>query len=282
MITRSLAAVLLSAMSTLVLFTGCTVTPPGGNDNTPELTDQQQAAVDSVVTQMRAVGQTLGGFSALDDVDPQGDGTFGACPAVTVDGQALPAVQITLDYGDGCESTLYPDAAVSGSVTADTAIGSQAVSLTFNAFGVDDEVTSGTAELTRASVNGSTQWTAALDIETTGIGTAEGTITVMFTVTGEDGAASVVIDVPDGTLTLTNVDDDAYDVEVQAIVMAPTANGNFLPEDGTLTFDIPNDGPGPDTITVVIAFTEHSPEDGEVLVSVGGADAVSYHVPGFE
>ena len=87
------------------------------------------------------------------------------------------------------------------------------------------------------------------------------------------------ITIVNGDLTLTDEASLSYSVDIDGLLMAPLENGNFIPQAGTITFEIPNSGPGPATTTIVITFDETSPENGTVAVAVGDQAAVSYTLP---
>lgn len=291
MVERNMAARILASVG-LCFLASCITGGPGDNVNEngteePSLSEAQKTAVDTVVAQVVALGEALASFVAVENLDlgdqPGEPGEpIGECPAVSFDIEQFPAFIITLDYADGCESTLYPGKTVGGAVIITTQFESQDLTLTFNDFAVDERVTTGTAALSAQDAEQDVVWTVELDLAASGVGSAEGAITMRFDVQRpEEGETTVGIFIDDGELALTDLDDETLAVTLAGLVMQPTENGTFMPEAGTASFELPSEGPMPVQLTVTIAFTEQSPVDGTVQVTVGEAEPIEYQVPGF-
>lgn len=247
-----------------------------GNDNVGgELTAEQQLAVDAVVEQIEAtalaVAGVVDGFASLDITS---GGTYGECPVVTaaIDGGVITA---TLAFPEGCTNTYYGDVPVSGSIFLNFNVATRNLAITYDNFTVDGQTVTGSfiLQLTRGDDDGRIL-EGEIDLTTTGVGSAVGSATIQFNLISD------TINIVSADLTISGTDGDAYFVDVDNLLMRPIANGNFIPESGTVTFGIPNTGPGPETITIVITYKGTTPENGVVDVTVGSAEPVEYELPG--
>ena len=251
-------------ISGLSLFWGCNSVPT-------ELTESQRAAVDAASTAMKDVATVLGGLTPtaiLEDL-LNADLETPDCPTFSSN-VAGTTVTITLDYGTGCSPLIYPDTIVSGSISGTFAAAQRSIDLALDAFTMGDLSSDGTVSGSFA-VNGATL-----------------TLTVAVDLTFGDGSSVVgdvdaSLNVDTGLITVTSasltVDDGqaaAFMIVFADVAMDFAGNGNLVPESGTATFEIPNDGPGPDTLTIVVEFTVQTPVDGTVMVSVEGSTPYSY------
>lgn len=246
--------------------------PPGEDGSSASLTAEQQAAVDSVVAQVEAVVAALAGtVDSFDGIDADGDETFGECPVVAVafvDGVAT----MTLSFPEGCTNEYYGESPVSGSISVTFDTATLSFDVTFNDFTTNVGTVSGSMALSLQRDGLTAVLAGTVDIAISGVGATMGTITVQF------DAEAFVVTITEATLTLTSDDGTEFTVTIDGLVVSPVDNGNFIPEAGTLSFDIPNDGPGPDPITVVVTFDATSPTDGTVQVQVGGGEPVEYQL----
>lgn len=270
---RNRFSLLLVAALVCAMFgaTGCTTT----SEQTEELTADQQAAVDDVVAEIASVASVLASF--IDLVDPQtllaGEG-YGDCPIVsTVASQT--ELTVTFDYGDGCTNGLYGDEVVAGQVTGTLAIVARTVMLEFVDFAIGEDEVVGTISIALSGEGSAATLTGDVDITTGDGGSVVGSITFAFTI--ETG----VVIITDATLEVkAGGSSDTYEVTATNLVIDPSGNGNFIPESGTVAFEVPNTAPGGGTIAIVVTFTSQSPVDGTVQVKVGPAPAVPYQIPG--
>lgn len=90
-------------------------------------------------------------------------------------------------------------------------------------------------------------------------------LTFSGTVTGE-----VLIPWAEGMST--DLTGDTYGFALDHVHSDPVGNVNFLPDAGTATLILGTEGPG--ALTIEITFTEGTPTDGTVLVSLNGSPAV--------
>lgn len=242
-----------------------------GNGSTG-LTPEQQAAVDSVVEQIEASARALAsltdGFSGIDD---ETDQEFGVCPVVTAS-FADGVTSLTLDFPDGCFNAYFGDTPLSGSVSLTFDISSRAYDVTFNDLSTGDETVTGTLglDLTREGLR--LTLVGNMNISTTGVGTVVGTLSLRFDVNA--GTITIV----DGSLTLTDEDGVSQAVTVTDLLFRPRDNASFIPEAGTITFQIADVGLGLGTQTVTITFDDQSPVDGTVDVTIGGV-TTEYQLP---
>jgi len=70
----------------------------------------------------------------------------------------------------------------------------------------------------------------------------------------------------------TDLTGDTYGFTLNDVHSDPVGNVNFLPDAGTATLILGTEGPG--ALTIEITFTEDTPTDGTVLVSLNGSPAV--------
>lgn len=240
------------------------------------LTAQEKAAVDSVVKQLDGMASAVGGaVDGLTNVDRNANGQFGACPVATYTIENGVGT-VALNYPEGCENPYYEGATISGSVAVAFDLNTGLVTVTFTDFDVDGETTNGTMSLQRGTGQDVRTWNGSIDIQTTGVGSAVGDITV------EVDAVRQSITVDPASLTLTDSQGTSYSVEIEGIVIKPVANHSFIPESGTVTFVVPNTAPtGPATLTIVVTFDANSPSDRTVSVSVSNSGSIDYTLPGF-
>ncbi|MFH0981155.1 MAG: hypothetical protein V2A79_06425 [Planctomycetota bacterium] len=257
------------------------------NDNTPdntnandnpasdELTPEQQAAIDAVVAGLETLAEVLAGLSGVTDL-PEGSGTIGTCPVITFTHEGS-VTTVVFDFGEGCLNELYGDVPYAGTITGTFNTDTREATLVLDEFAIDGQSISGSVTLARtADPDDGNTWVGTVDLTSTETGSVEGTAVVSFDLdTG-------IITIPEATMTITDPSDTAYEVSVADLVFDPADNGNYVPESGTLSFEMPNEEGGPDTVTVVITFDSQSPVDGTVQVEVGGAPPVEYTLPGFE
>ncbi len=252
---------------------GCsTISGDAGSSVDVTLTAEQQAAIDSVVEQVEAMAVSLAGVvDSFDGVEAEANTSFGECPVIDVsllDGIAT----LTLTFPDGCTNEYYGDAPVSGGITVvfDTVALSFAV--TFDDFVTNVGTVTGTMTLGFVREGVTVALAGTIDIGISGVGSAQGDITVQF------NADDSTITVASASVTLDAEEGDSFTVGIDGLVVDPIGNGNFVPESGSVSFDVPNDGAGPETIAIVVTFDENSPVDGTVSVSVGGSDPIDYQI----
>lgn len=261
--------------SVLVTLTVCGCRGDGGGTVPDDLTPQQQAAINAVVVRVEATARAIAGIvDGFAGLDVTGDETHGTCPVVAtvVSGGVITA---TLDFADGCVNPYYGDVPAGGAITLNFNVATRNLAISYDEFTVDSRTVSGAfiLQLTRAE-DGGRVLDGDIDITTTGVGSSVGTASIQFNLLTD------TVHIVSADLTLSEIGGDAYAVSVAGLLMRPIANGNFVPESGTITFGIPNTGPGPATITIVITFKGTTPDDGIVDVTIGTADPVEYQLPG--
>jgi hypothetical protein len=253
-----------------------------GNDNTGDgtggaLTPDQQTAVNLVTKQLQATSKALVSFvDGFAGVDSLTNSTTGTCPVVTT-AHANGIVTASLDYGAGCTNQYLGQSQASGVVSLTYDSNSQILTVTYDSFALEGQSVTGSfsLQLTRGLTNQRTL-VGTIDVTTTGIGSATGDITIDFDIRND------TITLVSGTLTLTDDAGASYGVQPSGLKFQPITNGNFVPDAGTVTFDVPNTAPdpAPATLTIVVTFDSQSPVDGTVQVKVGIAPPVEYQIPG--
>ncbi len=269
----------LALTSFSVMLTGCPLRP-GPGDNGPEpgtLSPQVQQAVDDVVARMQATLQALTSFVDGVDIDLGAgqDAMFGQCPVVEANRQGG-VVSIVLDYGDGCSNEAYDDSTVSGRVLLSLGVVERSLSVVYEDFAVDDQTVAGGFSLELVREDFARRLTGEINITTSDVGSTVGTLDV------EVRVATVTITVTTANLVLSD-ESDSFDVAIEGVVIKPKRedNGNFVPEAGTISFEIADDDAPLELLAIVIAFDAESPVDGTVQITVGSLPPVDYQLPGF-
>jgi len=259
------------ACLTLTTLTACRNRPGNGND---ELPADVQKAVDEVVAQLESTSQAVGGaVEALTNVDSTQD-NFGDCPEVIFVRQDN-VTTIGVTFEAGCSSEYYDDA-VSGTISAVFDRTQNAFTASFDAFTVDGQTTNGDLNVSRTSTTDVRNWSGSIDITTSGVGSVSGDLAF------EINLLTDTLTISSALLDLTHVEGDSFTVEVDGIVIRPVANQSFIPEAGTVTFEVPNADPeGPETLTIVVEFDQNSPDDGTVTVTYDEGTVENYPLTGF-
>ena len=262
-------AVALSLVAVLSLG-GCPTT-------TPTLTAEQQAAVQSVVAHVSALGAAFGTTGSLNDsqLDPNSiaaTGSFGTCPAVAFTADAGNAV-ITFDFGTGCSSALTGNEIVVGTVQIGLSRGTRGIVANFDNFSIDARTVTGQVSATLSRLTAAVGLEGLLNVSTALVGSAVGTYSAEITTGG-------VITITTAALALSGTDGNR-NITVSGLIIDPVGNGNFIPEAGTATIEIPlTQILNPTAARIVITFDANSPVDGTVSVQVGSQAAIEYDVPG--
>ena len=230
-----------------------------GDEEEPVLTDQQEEAVEDTVAVIQDLASVFAvliyAATGAADAGPIGGSD---CPAFSLDDG-----EIILDYGDGCSPSLYPESTFSGAVSGSVDRGAGTVSVTFEDFMIDGEAVDGTVTFGYSRADG--------------MSTLEAQVDLVFSDEGGDigvtGEATVVIDETTGEITITYADlvisdsDQSDTVVLEDVHSDFASNGNFLPDAGTAS--IHWDEPPP-PVTMTITFTDQTPVDGSVLITVNG------------
>jgi hypothetical protein len=241
----------------------------GCPQNPATLTAEQTSAVRAAVAVMRTVAGAAGGILPAGDLQafinrfPDGLPT---CPTLDMqpgDGSII----VTLDFGAGCTPQMYPDATFGGSITGAVFVVERTVELTFNGFRVNDDTFNGTLSASVVRLDGRVTFEGELDLTIADLGSLTGSFnTGVDAATGEITVRTATLDLhrPSGPDVHTVVDD---------LVMDPAEHGNFLPESGVavLTYaDVEGD-----PVTVNVGFSETTPTNGTVTVSVNNGPTIT-------
>lgn len=282
-----------AAMLTLAALVGCgsdlfglslpdSAHTAGGNGNTQNendpgtvnglLTDEEAAAVSRNLDLIEQFSNSFGalptaGLPALPGAPAEPPVADPDCPSLTVD-----PGRITLDFGtNGC--TPAPDWYVtySGTILFDMDLAGTELLLEFDQFGTtpdgEDTVTvTGTAHLVANENDDALTLDAVLDllfdVDGGTFAVAGGVSLSTDANTGESMITTADVTITDGTGVTTTL-------EAGQIHFDPSG----APYAGTVTLQLGAGGPHP--VSVAITFTEDTPIDGSVLVSVNGSSPVS-------
>ncbi|HUU85309.1 MAG TPA: hypothetical protein VM243_17555 [Phycisphaerae bacterium] len=247
------------------------------DDDQTALTDEEADAVNAAVL---TVGNLAGLFAALGAGGlPATDGAavvlnpLTGCPTITptvTEG----AMSFTIDYGDGCSPVLDPGSTYSGSISGEVNVATRTITLTLDDFVMDGVTVDGSVE---ASVS-----------QEGNLLILESTVDVVFT-EGEESAActgdvTVELNPITGELFIPTADLSSVDQtgDEYAIVLTDVHIDliEVLPDAGTATVVLGTIGPG--ALTVEITFTEGTPTDGTVLVSVNGSPPITLSLEDIE
>jgi hypothetical protein len=264
-------------VSLCLSLSGCTPTGNNAGGGTEQLTQARKDAVALVSEQLSTAAAALGTCSSL--TDSQLDlntiaqtGVFGTCPEISFNASAASA-SIIFDFGDaGCSGPATGNQTVSGSLGLTITRGARQAVIESEQLTIAGKTVSGRLDVVLSSDSGSVTLTGAGTIATAGVGSVSGDFTLVIGADGTLTLDTANLNVTDGTQSLA--------AELEGLVSDPVGNGNFIPESGTATFDIPNEGPGPATVTIVVTFTADTPVNGTVNVKIGDAAESEYQIPG--
>ncbi len=284
-----------AAMLTLAALVGCgsdllglslpdSAHATGGNGNTQNendpgtvnglLTEEEAAAVNRNLDLIEQFSNSFGalpaaGLPALPGAPAEPPVADPDCPSLTVDPGRL-----TLDFGtNGCSPTPDWYVTYSGMILfdMDMDLGGTNLLLTFDEFsatpdGEDALTVTGTAHLAANEDDDAFTLDAVLDL--------------LFDVDGETlavaGGVSLSVDANTGESVITEADVTITDESGVTTTLAAGQvhfDASGAPDEGTVTLQLGAGGPHP--VSVAITFTEDTPIDGSVLVSVNGSPPVS-------
>ncbi|MBN1512824.1 MAG: hypothetical protein JXB13_12490 [Phycisphaerae bacterium] len=282
-----------AAMLTLAALAGCgsdlfglslpdSAHATGGNGNTQNendpgtvnglLTDEEAAAVSRNLDLIEQFSDSFGalpaaGLPALPGAPAEPPVADPDCPSLTVD-----PGRITLDFGtNGCSPTPDWYVTYSGTILFEMDVAGTELLLEFDQFGTtpdgEDTVTvTGTAHLVANENDDALTLDAVLDLLFDVDG---GTLAVA-------GVVSLSTDLNTGesmitTADVTITDETGVTTTLEASQIHFDSSG--APYAGTVTLQL--GAGGPHLVSVAITFTEDTPIDGSVLVSVNGSSPVS-------
>lgn len=248
---------------------------------TPTLSAIDKTAIAAVSQSLQDLGEALGPLIVNTDPDagPEGEGfTVDGCPAIEVSRTLIDArINIAIDFGAGCSGQLTHNDTYAGLIRVTVLPRDGSVLVQFDDFFIAsaDLAFGGTLE-------GEIEYVAG-DPRTVAIqGNLDITISDGRRITGAIGVIlSDEFDILIDSLNLTVELDDgtAYNVTGADVYINPAINGNFAPSDGSIRITAASrDALDDDTSTIDIAFTEDTPSDGIVEVSINGGRSFEYDV----
>lgn len=254
---------LIAGMILGVLASGCRNTVP------PTLTEKQAALASSVVEASMAAAAAFAGIHPAADLTSFLEGfgdTVPTCPTVQSSTED-DLVTVTLAYGLGCSPALYPDTMLRGSVSGSIELTARTVSLTFEDFGMEGLI-DGTLSAAFARQEDILSFDGLIDLDSGGMGTIGGSMVMQIDrTTGE-------ITVLTATLSITDDAGNEFEAMFDDLAVDPAANGNFIPNSGLAVVQVEQSGDDP--VTLTIEFTERSPSDATVVVSVSDGPQLIY------
>ena len=258
-------------LSVMLVPCGCQNAPMGDGD----VTQVDQIPAGKVEAVVGAATNLAGATAAIvPAADAQGllnsvAGQFVSCPAVTITIERG-CLDLTLDYGDGCQPLLYLGTIARGSVAGMVTVADSTIELTFDQFSFDDgDVWDGTMTGTLTWDDETVSLAAAVDLA------INDTDAIDADLNSSVERSTGITTIDQASVAITEVE-DAFAVVFDDLVIDLSGNENLIPESGTASFEMENPDIGPDTLAVVVEFTEDTPVDGTLLVSIGGASAIEY------
>ncbi|MGE0480703.1 MAG: hypothetical protein AB7Q17_09550 [Phycisphaerae bacterium] len=211
------------------------------------------------------VTQTIADLPALIPPDPfMGEFTIGACPQITVDvGPAgRGAVDVTINFGAGCQPVPGVPLTVAGNATGVLDANLPAVQLNFNGLTANGATLTGGVDVVYSRDGTFVRMTGGFDVRQSSDGTS-------YAATGTGGggldrATSVArLSNYDGCIGNSTGEWDANVADVQALV---SAGDGATPNTGSVTLM------RSDARMLQIIFDANTPAEGTIKISVDGGD----------
>jgi len=240
------------------------------------LTAEEAAAVTQNTDFVERVAGTFATLAAADLPPLTGGPVVEPVPVPTCPTLAITVGRIVIDFGtNGCVSTLYPDITYSGAIQADVNVQERTLVLTFNELGVQLEglgllTVTGTADGAANQDDGMILLGATLELVFHADAT---TLAVAGDLTFNADLTTGEMVIMTADLTTTDETGQTNVLELSQVHLDPAEHGNLVPDSGTVNLRLGTEGPG--SVSIVITFSENTPIDGSVFVSVNGSPAVS-------
>ncbi|MCO6436125.1 MAG: hypothetical protein J5J06_03465 [Phycisphaerae bacterium] len=254
------------ALLSLIGVAGCPRMP--GTDGN-ELTQKQREAVAATTRGIADTAGALAGASPTADADQGEPAQVGDCPSLSLD-ISNGSITLTLDYGDGCSPTFYPASTISGSVTGSLQLTTRTASLTFDQYTVDDRSLDGQLSGTIQRAVTTTNMNLSVDLAAGDGSSVDGSVM------GELTRATGVLDVPTASLTVVSAGGDQFDATWSDLVIDFLGNGDARPQSGTAQVMLTDEDATPPMVTLDIEYTEQTPVDGTVIVSINDGAPFPY------
>lgn len=194
--------------------------------------------------------------------------TFGACPVVTLSGEAGVTLSLDLAFPGPCALLGYPDYTCSGSARGVYRPNSQAIEASYHGLQCGGREVTGDVivefGLTGDEVTLTGSWELQLSAQGRQV-TVDGTVNVNYDRTLRQTQILSYV----GLLTLEG---ETYNLAVTNAFVSYQDNGNLMPLAGQA------EASGPDIRTVTVAFSADSPSTGLVTVQVGTAPAAQVNI----
>jgi hypothetical protein len=247
----------------------------GGGTQPASLTSDQQQAASTSVGAINYTSAILSPISAL-TLSGQSQASVSMVtphsntkPVITVSNINAELV-VTANYGAGITG---PDGnTTSGLVSIAIDKNDHSGEVAFNDFSVNGKTVTGTITLSSVSFSASGfSCAAALNLTISSFGTITGSAAV--------SDQSQVLTIANGTFTVTPVSGGTYGITLTNVVINPAANGNSLPDAGTMAISYIPSGSA-DQTTLLITFNSQTPSTRNVQVSVDGGTTFTVTLPG--
>ncbi|MCP4591937.1 MAG: hypothetical protein GY842_14480 [bacterium] len=250
-----------------------------GAADTNGLTAEQEDAVNSAVAM---IDRLAGLFAALaaGDLSSLASGDFTLDPTKTCPSISYEEGLFVVDYGDGCNPILYPESTFSGIMYVDMDLAERTFTITFEEFTLyEGQTTTGTIETTVTLEDDVLTFEAYVDVVHVGEDD-EGQPYQVHDV----GDVTVEVDLSTGEIFIPLADMSTTDQtgEVYAVILEDVHIDWYevLPDSGKCTLVLGDEGI--DQVIMEITFTDDTPVNGTVIVSVNGSRPVTMSLDGIE
>lgn len=228
--------------------------------------------IDAVARQTIAAAAAFGAAAGLADERIYfGQWTtyeYGTCPVTRYAADFVWGL-IALDFGrvEGCRSAATGGLLFKGDIAGYMALATGLTVMEWNVFSIAGHSVTGHLEVRISTSSSGAGMEGSALVTTEGIGAASGDVNIAYDRSGAYTFTSASLSLVEGW--------DAYATTLSALLIDPITYGNFVPAGGMVAFELPELG-----VSVEVLFTEQTPVDGTVWVSIGGAAAVAYQLPG--
>lgn len=239
------------------------------------LTDDQAQAVESVTRLTKWLGRVEGSFADLAKLDRIGPAllgqNFGQCPKISVRPQGVGAT-VALTYS-GCDNLAF----VGGqSARGTVSVGLDLLKLTgnlgFEQFNLAGKAVNGGIALKPFEGGRLDNLQLQLNnLQVEDIGTLNGQTGLLIAMDGGLGMRA-------GQIQMRDILGSSFGVKLAEIRINPLRNGNALPEQGSVAFDVPIKLLTIDHVEMQVKFNEFTPRDGSVDVMVGPLGPFRYRL----
>lgn len=238
-------------------------------------TDPVGTAVDQVAVQLLVACRALAAPAALADarlvLNAYTAGEFGYCPTIRWACDSLwSLVAVDFEY-TGCSSAATAGLAFAGNLGMYIARDTGWAEMEYCSFSINKKAVTGHIQASLIEMPQGVNVLGSCWAKTAGVGKVSGDLDLDCREQGWYLFSA-------NELMLT-AGEWSNAVALEDLRVDPLGNQSFVPSSGKATFSIANPVPPPEELNIAVQFTNQSPVDGTVLVSVNGAPAFEHRIP---